>query len=278
MVHPCPPSVEQRPLHDQRLHCLQTLLRTHDRLAVAFSGGADSSLLLKVAVGTLGPERVLALFAQSELLKTREIARVLNWARHNGYGATLQLEVVVIEPLQWPLFIENGEERCYLCKRAIYEQFLKRAESQGFFTLADGTNFDDLQVHRPGRRAILELGVITPLADAGLRKADIRALGQEMGLSNWDHPSASCLATRITSGVTITASRLRWVEEAEEALARLGIKDCRVQLVDGACDMVVVHINAAEFAKLLQDERRTAIVERLKGLGAGRVLLNLEGR
>ena len=265
-------------MHDQRLLRLQTLLRTHDRLAVAFSGGADSSLLLKVAVETLGPERVLALFAQSELLKAREIARVLNWAMHNGYDATLQLEVVVIEPLQWPLFIENGEERCYLCKRAIYEQFLKRSESQGFFTLADGTNFDDLQAHRPGRRAVVELGVITPLADAGLSKADVRALGQEMGLSNWEHPSASCLATRITSGVAITASRLRWVEEAEENLARLGIEDCRVQVIDEAYEKVVVHINAAEFAKLLQDERRTAIVERLKGLGAGRVLLNLEGR
>lgn len=266
------------PLHDQRYLRLQTLLRAHDRLAVAFSGGADSSLLLKAAVESLGPGRVLALFARSELLKAREIERARLWATLNGYGASLELELVEIEPLLWPRFTENSSERCYVCKRAIYEQFQQRASARGIATLADGTNLDDLQAHRPGRRAIIELGICTPLADAGFNKADVRALGKQMGLSNWDHPSASCLATRISTGVPITAGGLRWIEEAEEALAHLGIKDCRVQLADGDREMVVIHINATEFAKLLQDELRTAIVAVLKGQGAGRVLLSLEGR
>ncbi len=264
-------------MHDHRYLRLQTLLRAHDRLAVAFSGGTDSSLLLKVAVDSLGPDRVLALFARSELLKAREIERVRHWATLNGF-ASLELELVDIEPLHWPQFVENSPERCYLCKRAIYERFQQRAGLRGILALADGTNLDDLQAHRPGRQAINELGVCTPLADVGLSKADVRALGKEMGLSNWDHPSASCLATRINTGVPITAERLRWIENSEEALAHLGIMDCRVQLVDGGREMVVIHTNATEFAKLLQDELRMAVVAVLKGQGAGRVLLNLEGR
>lgn len=265
-------------LDDQRLLRLQALLQVHGQVAVAFSGGADSSLLLKVAVDTLGPDRVLALFAQSELLKAREVERVHFWAERNGYGSSLQLEVVTIEPLRWALFAENSTQRCYLCKRAIYEQFLERAASRGMTILADGTNHDDLHADRPGRRAIVELGVCTPLADVGLRKADVRMLGEKMGLSNWDHPSASCLATRINTGVPITSGRLRWIEEAEEAMARLGIKDCRVQLIDGACEVVVIHINATEFATLLHDELRMSVVAVLKRQGAGKVLLNLDGR
>ena len=265
-------------LHDQRYLRLQCLLQAHTRLAVAFSGGADSSLLLKVALETLGPKRVLALFAQSDLLKAREIARVHRWAQSNGYGASLELEVVAMEPLRWPFFAENNPERCYRCKQVIYTQFLERAALRGISVLVDGTNKDDLLAYRPGHRAIVALGVVTPLADAGLTKADVRALGQAMGLSTWDHPSASCLATRIGTGVQITKERLRWIEEAEETLARLGIEDCRVQLADSACATVVIHVNAAEFALLLQEGVRGALVARLKELGAGRVLLNLEGR
>lgn len=265
------------PLH-QAYQRLQALLRSYGRLAVAFSGGTDSSLLLKAALDTLGPQQVLALFAQSELLKTVEIDRVHQWARQNGYESSLTLEVVEIEPLAWSAFRHNPPERCYLCKGAIYTAFLERIQARGIEVLADGTNSDDLHAHRPGRKAIAELGIHTPLAEVGLTKADIRALGRKMGLSNWDHPSASCLATRITSGVEITSQRLRWIEQAEAALARLGIKDCRVQLADGDGKMVIIHLNAAEFAKLLQDAPRTAIVAALKERGASRVLLNLEGR
>lgn len=254
------------------------MLRSYGRLAVAFSGGADSSLLLKAALETLGPEQVLALFAHSELLKEREIDRVRLWAEQNGYGASLALEVVEMRPLASQEFVHNGPDRCYVCKRMIYRCFLERIIMRGIKVLVDGTNSDDLQAHRPGRRAMNELGIHTPLAELGLTKADVRALGKMIGLSNWHHPSSSCLATRISPGLEITAERLRWIEQAEESLARLGIDDCRVQLVDGAGETVIIHVNEAELARLLHDGLRASIVRALKNRGASRVLVNLEGR
>lgn len=263
---------------DQLHQRLQTLLQSLAPLAVAFSGGADSALLLKVALDTLGPGQVVALFARSPLLKEREIERVRHWAESNGYGATLVLETVEMQPLQWPAFTCNDVDRCYLCKHAIYQKFLERAAAHGLRMLADGTNSDDLLAHRPGRRAILELGIRTPLAEVGLTKDDVRHLGRHLGLSNWDHPSASCLATRIPTGVEISAARLRWIEQAEEIVMGLGIDDCRVQLLDETFETVVIHVNGTEFARLLQNEHRLAMVRALKEQGAGRVLLNLEGR
>ncbi|HNX92580.1 MAG TPA: TIGR00268 family protein, partial [Syntrophomonas sp.] len=126
------------PLH-QAYQRLQALLRSYGRLAVAFSGGTDSSLLLKAALDTLGPQQVLALFAQSELLKTVEIDRVHQWARQNGYESSLTLEVVEIEPLAWSAFRHNPPDRCYLCKGAIYTAFLERIQALGIEVLADGT-------------------------------------------------------------------------------------------------------------------------------------------
>lgn len=257
---------------------LQALLRPLQRVAVAFSGGIDSSLVLKAACDTLGPKNVLALFARSSLLKNREIERALQWPQENGYGQELTLGVVELHPLGWKEFVGNGGERCYACKLRLYKHFLERMESRGFTVLLDGTNTDDLKTHRPGLRAIHELGVKTPLVEVGIDKADARMLGRQLRLSNWDHPSSSCLATRIPTGMAITEDRLRLIERWEEELERLGLVQCRVRLEDEDARTVVLAIGMEEFDRVLPVGIRSAIVRLFKQDGVDRILLNLEGR
>ncbi|WP_448872542.1 ATP-dependent sacrificial sulfur transferase LarE [Desulfobulbus propionicus] len=257
---------------------LRAWLRCHQQVAVAFSGGIDSSVLLKAACDTLGPNKVLALFARSTLLKTREIERALQWPRENGFGSELTLDVVDVHPLGWKEFVRNDSGRCYVCKLLIYRRFLERMEQQGLSILLDGTNTDDLKSNRPGRRALHELGIKTPLVEVGFDKADIRLLGSQLRLSNWDHPSSSCLATRVAAGVPITEERLRLIERWEEALGRLGLMDYRVRLEDEDARTVVLTIGAAEFDRILPAGVRSTIIRLLKQNGAERVLLNLEGR
>lgn len=207
---------------DDKLDKLRGLLKASAPLAVAFSGGVDSSLLLRVAVES-APGQVMALFAASVLQKERVSLRVRETADNLG----CRLVVVDVDPLSWAEFRQNRAERCYLCKKRLYQAFLDRLPAG--YRLADGTNADDLQADRPGYRAIRELGVVTPLLDAGFTKREIRAAGREMGLSCWNLPSESCLATRIPQETEITAELLELVDKAESFLEDLGFAGCRVR-------------------------------------------------
>lgn len=210
-----------------KLEHLERILAGLESAVVAFSGGVDSSLLLAVAVKVLGA-RVLAVTATSETYPERELieARMLAGqlvARHRE---------VVSEELDIPEFKDNPRNRCYYCKKELFAKLREIADQEGLAHVLDGTNLDDRSDHRPGRQAAEELGVRSPLEEAGFTKADIRALSRHLGLPMWDKPAFACLSSRFPYGTAITAERVGQVGKAEEALRELGFRVVRVRYHD----------------------------------------------
>ncbi len=245
-------------------HLLDWLGR-HDQVAVAFSGGVDSTLLLKAATEVHGVT-VTAFFARSLLQKAAVEERVGGQCRRFGVA----LRIVDCEPLSWPDFVRNGPDRCYLCKKRVYSRFLSLLPETS--VLLDGTNVDDLSRDRPGLRAIKELGVRMPLVEAGLVKDEIRRISREMSLTSWDLPSESCLATRIVGGVALTPEILRAVEEAEAFLGEKGFRGCRVRL-DGKTAFVTV--SQGDRSRLAQSPLRHDFLKILAKLKYAKVFLDL---
>jgi len=239
--------------------------------SVAISGGVDSTLLLKVARDELGRDKILALFAHSVLQPTGEREHVIELADAIG----CRLEIIAVDPLGWPEFVENPPDRCYRCKKKIYSLFKEKLSQFNISRLMDGTNVDDLSDTRPGLRALAELEVKTPLADAGLHKQEIRRLSRHLGLPNWNRPSASCLATRIPAGHAITQVLLERVARCEEVLYSLGFFGCRARL---AGDDVHIELTAGDTARFVDASVRESVVNRLSPLGVNRVLLDLSER
>lgn len=262
---------------DDKLHRLRSLLQECGRVAIAFSGGVDSSLLLRCALDALGINNVLVLFAQSVQVKTDEAHRASHWLAAHGYSQDA-LEILQPQPLDWEEFVRNGEDRCYRCKHRMYSLFLERAKLRGFSCLIDGTNTDDLKAYRPGLRAIHELGVRMPLVEAGFAKTDVRSLSQKLGLSTWDCPSASCLATRIPTGMEITGERLRRVEILEKGLEQFGLAHTRVRLQSDRQDVVCLEIQTNDFETIANPAIRLSIQRFFQKHGVGKVLLDLAGR
>jgi uncharacterized protein len=206
---------------------LQALLRSYGRVAVAYSGGVDSSLLLRMACDSLGPDQVTALHGVSCLIPEadqQKAAKAVSGAKGMGCG----YRAVKLSPLEWPEFVANTQQRCYFCKKRMYGALLQELTGDDQ-VLLDGTNSDDLQTDRPGLAAIREFSIQTPLAMAGLNKGEIRALARHRGLANCDQPSESCLASRILAPQRITAIMLRKIMEAEQFLHQKGFPACRVQ-------------------------------------------------
>jgi len=202
---------------------LSAYLKQFERLAVALSGGVDSALLLREAVSALGVERVLAVTVTSELTPAHEIRMAANVARLAG----AEHAIVPISALDDPMIRENGPERCYYCKHRIFQAIREEAWMRGFDVIADGTNADDADDYRPGRRALAELDVVSPFAACGMGKAEIYALSH--GMPTESLPAYACLATRIPMGTPITEEALLKIEAAEEALHRLGFRAVRVR-------------------------------------------------
>lgn len=257
------PSAEQF----DKLANLEEQLAAMGRLAIAFSGGVDSSFLLAVACKVLG-EKVLAITNKSPLVPEREhdlAVRICN---------DLGVRQLVLEAcdLDDPAFSENPVDRCYLCKRRLLGEIVRVAEAQGFSHVAEGSNVDDCSDYRPGFKAVRELGVESPLLRADLRKQDIRDLSRWMGLPTWDKPSFACLASRFPYGDPITVAKLIQVGKAEQFLFDSGVSNVRVR-VHG--DVARIEVLPQEMGAVLA--KRDAVVERFRALGYSFVALDLQG-
>jgi pyridinium-3,5-biscarboxylic acid mononucleotide sulfurtransferase len=240
-------------------------------VAVAFSGGADSTLLLAVALQALGPERVLAITADSPTLPRSELAEAASLARELG----VQHRMVATEELENPGFADNPPDRCYYCKRELFERMRALADAEGYAHLAYGATADDLGDFRPGMQAAREAGAVAPLLLAGLTKQDVRDLSRALGLRTWDKPAMACLSSRFPYGTPIRAEGLARVERAEELLRReLGFRHVRVR--DGE-HTARIEVTLPDLGRLIEEPVRSYLVAQLKALGYTYVTVNLEG-
>uniref|UniRef100_UPI004057C4C3 ATP-dependent sacrificial sulfur transferase LarE n=1 Tax=Candidatus Electrothrix sp. TaxID=2170559 RepID=UPI004057C4C3 len=261
---------------------LRGLLSGFDRVGIAFSGGVDSSFLLRMALEVLGPHRVLALHARSCLQKKQEQENAMTWPERHGYPANaLQQQIIRTEPLTWDDFTANPENRCYLCKKHLYSLFLEDLHKENITTLLDGTNADDIrqgEAGRPGLRAIAEFAVHTPLADCGLNKDEVRSLSRKLGLDTADRPSSSCLATRIPHGMRITSERLHRIAALEQILENNGFTGCRVRLSRDSEHTLLVQIQEACLSQVCYESLKKSLFTPLKKENVHKIYLDVEGR
>lgn len=254
---------------EDKLRMLRETIRQIGSIAVAFSGGVDSSLLLKVAAEELG-ERAVGLTARAEIYPKRELEAAAKVARVIGVRHVF----IDVAPLSLPEFVANPPDRCYYCKKAVFTALLRKARELGVTAVADGANADDASDWRPGTRATAELGIRSPLKEVGLTKAEIRELSRRLRLPTADLPSRACLASRIPYGTPISSDILERVERAEAALEALGFAGLRVRHHG---PIARIELCPADIPQATQPQVRAQIVSQLKALGYQYVALDLEG-
>ena len=254
---------------EEKYQSLLDKQRGYGSLAVAFSGGVDSCFLLKAAQEALG-ERVLALTVISDFVPMREREEAMAFCQRQG----IRHELVYAEVLEIPGVNENPPDRCYLCKRALFETMKNKTAARGFSHLAEGSNLDDEGDYRPGMRAIRELGILSPLRETQLSKAEIRQLSQRLGLESWKKPSFACLASRFVYGERLTVEKLQRVECAEEHLRSLGFTQYRVRVHGNTAR---IELLPEELPRMMDEKLRLEAHETLKHLGFSYVTLDLAG-
>ena len=255
---------------DAKKDRLYAILQELGSALVAFSGGVDSTLLLKVALDALGSENVLAITATSPTYPQDEFEEACRLAEHLG---ARQL-VIHSEETEIPEFVSNPPDRCYYCKRELFGKLCEIAKNHGLAAVIDGSNVDDSSDYRPGQRAADELGIRSPLREAGLMKAEIRELSRALGLPTWDKPALACLSSRFPYGISISPEKLKQVETAEKFLKQKGFRQVRVRHHDHTAR---IEIGRAEFGRFLDETLIAQVVAKLKQLGYKYVTLDLEG-
>lgn len=240
------------------------------RVVVAYSGGVDSTFLLRMARDTLGKENVLAITAHSPLYPKRELQGAKALANEIGVKHLL----IESKELRVEGFVKNPVDRCYLCKRELFRELKKVAQQEDFTFIIEGSTLDDESDHRPGKRAIREMGIRSPLVEASFTKADVREVSRHLRLKTWDKPSFACLASRFPYGQEITEEDLKRVGDAEDFLIELGFKQVRVRHYGV---LARIEVYQEEIQRFLDDPVRHRVVERLKELGYHYITLDLQG-
>ena len=252
---------------DEKLYELKAYLKSLGSCVVAFSGGVDSTFLLRVASEVLR-DRCIAVTISSALIPGKELAEAKSFAENLG----VKYLVLDVDELATEGVKENLPNRCYICKKAIFSKVLNLAKAQGVEFVCEGSNVDDESDYRPGMKAIEELNVKSPLREAGLTKTEIRALSKKYKLPTWNKPSYACLASRIPYGEAITREKLKLVENAEGYLHDIGFTQVRVRLHG---NLARLELTEADYGRIFDKTLRETINEKLKSLGIAYVAIDL---
>jgi len=251
-----------------KLNRLKRIILAYKSTLVAFSGGQDSALLLKICALVLPPDKILAVTAVSATYPQGELAKARILAKEIG----VRFEVINTRELDNKKFVANPVKRCYFCKQELFSKLIAIARQNKLHSVLEASNLSDKKDYRPGNIAKRQLKIKSPLVEAGFNKEDIRRLSKKLGLSSWNKPSLACLASRIPYGTKITAGLLKRIDQAEVYLSSLGFKQVRLRHYNGLCR---IEVDKKDIPRLLK--KHQAVVERLKDLGYNYITLDLEG-
>jgi uncharacterized protein len=248
---------------------LKKIIESYGSALVAFSGGVDSTLLAYVTYKVL-KDKMLAVIGRGPMFPKHMHEEAIEFAKKAGFP----LESANLDIVGSRIFNENSPKRCYHCKKYIFSGFNRLAEVKGFKHVFDGTNLDDAEDYRPGKKALDELHIKSPLAEAGFTKADIRSLSRHYDLPTWDLPSFACLASRFPYGTKITSQKLNSIEQAENVLLELGFSQYRVRYHE---EVARIELAQSEIAKALEPEMAATISNNIKECGFHYVAIDLDG-
>jgi len=253
----------------EKYNTLKKIIGSYESALIAFSGGVDSTFLLYAAKSVL-KNSIIAVTATSSTYSNRELQEAVDFTNQKGIAH----RIIRSEELKIPEFAENPKNRCYFCKLELFGRLKKLASDLGFQAVFDGANFDDINDYRPGMKAALELGVVSPLKEAKMTKSDIRELSKELGLATWEKPTKACLASRIPYGEKITPLKLDRIAKAEQFIEELGFAQVRVRYHG---DLARIELESDELKKIFLKGLNKKINDKLKELGFTYVTLDLRG-